>query len=178
MHIRNTIPADAEPLAALIDSVTRERLYLSATVGFSVEATRAHIVAIQDSEGVHVVAEHADILVGWCDIMPHPWEGMRHVGRLGMGVHRHHRGKGIGERLIRAALESAFERGLARVELEVFATNKAAIALYEKVGFELEGRKVAARKLDGITDDILIYAARRRAQPSRRAKREQRPCRD
>lgn len=45
-----------------------------------------------------------------------------------------------------------------RVELEVFASNTAAIALYEKLGFVVEGRKSRARKVDGAYDDDLIMA--------------------
>jgi ribosomal protein S18 acetylase RimI-like enzyme len=45
------------------------------------------------------------------------------------------------------------------VELEVYRSNTSAILLYEAHGFVWEGLKVGARKLDGITDDIVLYAA-------------------
>ena len=43
--------------------------------------------------------------------------------------------------------------GMERVDLEVFASNEAAIALYPKFGFVVEGMKKRARKLDGKYDD-------------------------
>jgi RimJ/RimL family protein N-acetyltransferase len=45
-----------------------------------------------------------------------------------------------------------------RIELDVFASNKAAIALYLKLGFVTEGVKRRARKLDGEYDDNVFMA--------------------
>jgi ribosomal protein S18 acetylase RimI-like enzyme len=46
----------------------------------------------------------------------------------------------VGERLVRTVLESAAERGLSRVLLEVAHENAAARALYERTGFTPTGR--------------------------------------
>lgn len=45
-----------------------------------------------------------------------------------------------------------------RAELEVFASNRPAIALYEAAGFVHEGVKRRARKLEGVYDDIVLMA--------------------
>jgi ribosomal protein S18 acetylase RimI-like enzyme len=161
MEIRDSVVEDPERIAALIDTVARERLFLAGTVGFSVNDTRAFIASVRSAGGVHIVGIEYSEIVAWCDIDRHPFEGMRHAGRLGMGVRKDHRSKGIGRKLLEAATERAQGAGIERVELEVFASNRAAICLYESFGFELEGRKVAGRRLDGCTDDILLYARRR-----------------
>jgi RimJ/RimL family protein N-acetyltransferase len=57
-----------------------------------------------------------------------------------------------------AALRAAEEAGLTRIELEVFASNHAAIRLYERHGFVIEGVKRGARVLDGIVDDLVCMA--------------------
>ena len=44
------------------------------------------------------------------------------------------------------------------MELEVFASNKRAIAFYEAAGFVIEGIKTRARKLDGQYDDNVFMA--------------------
>ncbi len=160
MEIRDTIEADVESLTALIDGVSRERRYLGNTIGFPVEATRAFLASVRLAGGVHVVAVESGDVIGWCDITPHEFEGMRHVGRLGMGVRSDHRAKGVGHALLRTAIEKAFAGALERIELEVYASNLAAVRLYETFGFQAEGRKIAARKLDGVTDDILLFAKR------------------
>lgn len=163
MTIRDTLSEDAATVAALIDSVARERRYLAATVGFSVESTQAFIASLRSANGVHILAVIGDAAVGWCDIAPLPYEGMKHIGRLGMGVKSGFRGKGAGKRLLEAALLRGFNTGLERVELEVFASNREAVRLYESFGFVPEGRKIAARKLDGISDDLLLYATFKKA---------------
>jgi len=35
---------------------------------------------------VQYVAFAGPRIVGWCDVVPHRWEGFRHAGRLGMGI--------------------------------------------------------------------------------------------
>jgi RimJ/RimL family protein N-acetyltransferase len=100
-------------------------------------------------------------IVGWCDVTPVPFEGMQHVGRLGMGLLPSFRGQGLGRRLVRETLSQVFAKTLRRVELEVFASNKIAVGLYEREGFAIEGRKRLARFLDGATDDILIMGCLR-----------------
>ncbi len=161
MDIRDTTDADAEGVAALIDAVARERRFLAGTVGFPADSTRAFIGSVRAAGGVHIVAEESGEIIGWCDIVPHPFEGMRHVGRLGMGVQKDHRSRGVGRGLLSVAVQKAFAADLERIELEVFASNRSAVRLYERFGFQREGRKVAGRKLDGVTDDILLHAMRK-----------------
>ena len=55
----------------------------------------------------------------------------------GLGVAAAHRGKGLGEALMREVIADAGARGLREVWLEVLTPNAPAIALYEKLGFEI-----------------------------------------
>lgn len=83
----------------------------------------------------------------------------RHVGHVGMGVHDQYVGRGIGETLMRAALDLADNwLNLTRVELSVFVDNERAIRLYRRTGFEVEGtfRQYAFR--DGELVDALAMA--------------------
>jgi len=73
-----------------------------------------------------------------------------------MGVLDGYRGQGLGERLIRAALDAAREAGFERISLSVYARNTRAAALYRKVGFVVEGVRVRGKKLDGEYDDVHI----------------------
>lgn len=77
---------------------------------------------------------------------------------MGMGVLPAYRGAGLGRRLLADTLDAARAIGIERVELEVFASNTAAIALYRRMGFAVEGTKRRARKLDGEYDDDVIMA--------------------
>lgn len=53
----------------------------------------------------------------------------------GMGVAPAHRGRGLGEAVMRAVLDSARAAGVTRVQLEVLVQNAAALRLYERLGF-------------------------------------------
>ena len=64
----------------------------------------------------------------------------RHVGGMGMAVHDHWQGQGVGTALLTAALELADNwLNLVRLELKVYTDNEPAIRLYQKVGFKIEG---------------------------------------
>ena len=45
------------------------------------------------------------------------------------------------------------------MELEVFESNLPAVRLYMKMGFSVEGRRVKARKLEGVYDNIILMGA-------------------
>lgn len=76
-----------------------------------------------------------------------------------MGVKAGFRGQRLGQGLLKAALKRAFGQGLERVDLELFRSNALAVRLYEAHGFVREGVKVGARKLHGMVDDLLLFAA-------------------
>jgi len=141
-----------------LDIVARERLYLAAVQAPPLDSTRAFVQANIARHVPQFVAVANNDVVGWCDISPFKYEGLKHCGELGMGVHPDYRGLGIGERLINRCIQAAREIGLERIELEVFASNLPAIKLYEKIGFSVEGVKKKARKIDGKYDDIIEMA--------------------
>ena len=63
-----------------------------------------------------------------------------HVAAIGMAVHDGHHGKGVGSALMKAALDLADNwLQYTRLELTVYTDNAAALALYKKFGFEIEG---------------------------------------
>ena len=70
-----------------------------------------------------------------------------------------YRRRGLGRKLATKTIEDARAAKIERIELEVFASNMAAIALYRTLGFIVEGTKRQARKLDGVCEDILMMAA-------------------
>ncbi len=69
------------------------------------------------------------------------------------------RGKGPGGRSMRQALDAAQAYGLHRIELTVRETNKNAIALYRRLGFETEGLLRDAIKIDQAYENVVLTAA-------------------
>jgi L-phenylalanine/L-methionine N-acetyltransferase len=64
----------------------------------------------------------------------------RHVGDIGMAVRDDWQGKGIGSALMAAMIDLADNwLDLMRIELTVYTDNAAAVALYQRFGFAIEG---------------------------------------
>jgi ribosomal protein S18 acetylase RimI-like enzyme len=64
------------------------------------------------------------------------WSGKRDCWLEDLFVREEARGQGVGGALVGATIERARARGCARIELDTQATNRDAIALYERHGFE------------------------------------------
>jgi ribosomal protein S18 acetylase RimI-like enzyme len=141
-----------------VDLVAREKKYLARTEAPPLPDTIAFVSENIRNGNAHYLAIVDGVVVGWCDIVPMKKEIFSHCGVLGMGIVEAYRGRGIGLKLIRTALGKAGANGLKRVELEVFHSNTAAIALYRKVGFEIEGRKRKAAILGGACLDTIQMA--------------------
>ena len=101
-------------------------------------------------------------VVGQLGLDIEPGARRRDVGKFGMAVHDDFQGQGVGSALMAAMLDLADNwLGLRRIELEVWADNVAAIRLYEKFGFESEGRgRQYARRAGELID--ALYMARLR----------------
>jgi RimJ/RimL family protein N-acetyltransferase len=84
------------------------------------------------------------------------------VADLGMLVAAPWRGRGVGSALVAAALAWAREAGAHKVALQVWPHNQAAIALYEKFGFQREGllrrhyRRRNGERWDAIVMGLLL----------------------
>ena len=78
----------------------------------------------------------------------------RHVATLGMGVKASARRLGVGSALLQAAIVLC-ERWMQvqRIEIEVYTDNAAAIALYQRHGFVLEGTCTRYAFRDGVYVD-------------------------
>ncbi len=82
------------------------------------------------------------------------------LGGLTVAVHPQRQGQGIGSQLFEALIAWArtAEPEILRIELAAGAGNPGAVRLYERLGFQHEGRQVARGRLpDGrFEDDILM----------------------
>src|SRR3546814_18924951 len=105
-----------------------------------------------------VACDSQDSVVGWCNIHVAPDNPLRpgfvHAGMLGMGLIEAWRGKGLGTKMMQACFDAAAQIGLERIELQVYASNEGAIALYRKFGFVTEGIQIRAPKLDGDRNSV------------------------
>jgi RimJ/RimL family protein N-acetyltransferase len=78
---------------------------------------------------------------------------------LGISVRQGWRNQGVGSKLLAQAIEWVRQSGvITRIELYVYARNQAAIHLYEKFGFEVEGRRRRALYQNGEYLDDWVMA--------------------
>jgi ribosomal protein S18 acetylase RimI-like enzyme len=143
---------------AALDSVAHEGTYLAIRAAPSLTRTRRAVLDSLAEGAVHVVALHEQEVVGWCDLRPKTASTLQHSAVLGMGVVSGHRRRGLGARMLAMALEMAGEHGIQRAELIVRSDNAAAIALYRRFGFEVEGTLRRYMRIDGVNYDALLMA--------------------
>ncbi len=91
---------------------------------------------------IRLVAEAEGRVIAACTLHPNHRYRMRHIAGCGINVHPDYWNQGVGSALMAAIIDVADNwLNLKRIELEVFVDNAAAIHLYEKFGFVIEGTK-------------------------------------
>ena len=142
----------------VLDAVARERRWIAMLEAPPLARVRRFVLNNLKSGAAQFVAVDDGRVVGWCDVTPKTHETLRHGGVLGMGVAATHRGRGIGAAMLRSTLDAALSRGLTRIELVVRVDNEAAIGLYRRHGFEVEGTLRHYLVVDGAGYDALQMA--------------------
>lgn len=151
-------PGHVESFHRALDLVARERKYLSFLEAPSLDQVRSfQLERIERGDPAYGAIVRGEI-VGWCDITRHDRPIHAHRGALGMGILPAYRGRGLGRKLIDAALTQARKAGFVRIELFVHSDNVRAIALYDKVGFVREGVQRDAVCIDGEYRDAIMMA--------------------
>jgi putative acetyltransferase len=134
--VRRARDQDLDRLVELFAEVAAEGRWIGAELPLDRERRRRRFSeAMHDERAVLLVAEAGGQLVGQLDM-----ELARYgVADLGMLVADGWRGQGLGTALLRAGIDWARGAGAHKVALQVWPHNDAAIALYEKHGFQREG---------------------------------------
>lgn len=157
--IRRITEADIAGFCAAVDMVAREKRFLARLEGPSLEAGGAFVRRNLTVGNPQFIADDSGAIIGWCDIVRQDTLPIYcHIGVLGMGLVPAARGRGLGQRLIEAALEAAFAAGMLRIALTVRSDNLPAIRLYERAGFVHEGVHRATDRIDNVCHDTLSMA--------------------
>lgn len=100
-----------------------------------------------------------DEVVGMVDIHGGQFPHDRHAGWLGISLAPGWRGKGIGRRLMKAAIAEAQSwPEFCRIELQCVVWNAAGIHLYHSLGFVTEARKIKSVNRRGKPEDEYLMA--------------------
>ncbi len=160
-RIRPATVEDAPVLAAAQREITKIPGRLASLPHeINDDAFRAKIAALADGEtGRFVVIESNGDIVGHALLEPFKLEVTAHVADLTIAVHEGHQGKGFGTALMTHLIEWARSNPkLEKITLHVRSSNRGAIALYERLGFVVEGVRVKFIKLgpDAYLDNVAM----------------------
>ncbi|MGE8002472.1 N-acetyltransferase family protein [Lysinibacillus sp. NPDC093216] len=164
IKIRVAYQEDAEALLEIQKEVLAEETYLITTIDEfqrTIDDQREWIqVKLANERETIFIAQYQEEVVGWLVFQSPQRKRLAHTGTFGMMVLNKYRGLGIGKLLIEKLLEWAGHNPyIEKISLGVFSTNERAIALYKKMGFIEEGRKINDIKLhdNEYIDDVLMY---------------------
>ena len=147
-----------EAFHAALDVVAREKKYLAFLKAPPLRETRKFVLGNIRAGNPQFVALHDGQLIGWCDVVRSARDTSRHSGVLGVALVPGYRGKGIGRRLMKTVIDAAWENEFTRIELSVREDNAAAIALYAQLGFQSEGLRRNAFRVDGEYENVAMMA--------------------
>ena len=95
------------------------------------------LMLLLDGEAFGFACVRAQELLGYGGLMIAVDEGQI----TNIAVRRVARRQGVGQAILSALIDEARKKGLVQISLEARVSNEAAIALYEKLGFSVAGRR-------------------------------------
>jgi RimJ/RimL family protein N-acetyltransferase len=160
--IRPAGPGDAAALLALKRQLDRETSFM--LLEPSERDTAAPALAreleamARSGNSAVIVADAGGELAGYVELAGGGFRRNRATALVVIGVLAAASGKGIGGGLLAEAKRWSARHGLHRLELTVMAHNHRAIALYQRAGFSIEGRRTECLLVDGHFVDELYMA--------------------
>jgi len=136
---------DAEEFLSLCRKVDAETLFMMFEPGerpTTIEEQRSEIgeILLRDNQTIFV-AENDGQLIGYLAAYGGKYKRNRQTAYIITGILQGFTSQGIGTRLFEEMERWAKRKDIHRLELNVMVHNEAALALYRKMGFEIEGKK-------------------------------------
>jgi putative acetyltransferase len=146
--VRHSVAADAEQLTHLY---AQTQLYSDTLqLPFPTIARWQERLGDTSPSTFSFVACDGERIAGQITLRIEPNLRRRHVASFGMGVDASYHGQGVGSLLLKTITDLCDNWiNVRRIELTVFVDNHAALALYQKFGFEIEGTSKCFAVRDG-----------------------------
>ena len=161
--LRSVEPEDAEHMISYMKIMLGETPFLLRTpeeFDYSVEGEAEVLTRRRDDpRALMILAEADGEIVATSDVMPMGTKSRTlHRATLGMSVRKDYWRLGIGSAMMERLIAHARQSGFEQIELEVVSTNRRAIGLYVKYGFQVYGTRPHGIKYpDGsYADDYLM----------------------
>jgi len=153
--VREATLADVDALIDLLVAVAGEGRWIATEAPVDTERRRRRMAEdVEGTDAIILVAEAGGAPVGELGL---------HLARygvadMGMAVAAGWRGRGVGTALLAEAVARARKAGAHKLALQVWPHNTAAIALYERFGFQREGhlRRHYRRRSGELWDAIIM----------------------
>ena len=159
VQIARMTSGDLHALAAFVATLPlHDLLFVSRDIGHP-KVIHAWMRALDAGELTSLVARDGDVMVGCTAILTDALSWSKHVGELRVLVSPAWRGKGLGRGLIQECFAQALELGLKKLVAQMTTDQRAAIAVFEELGFRAEAllaRHVADR--DGKLHDLVLLS--------------------
>ena len=155
--------ADAEAFGYLLEQVDASSEYMLWEAGerkSELKQQQSMIQNIKDrSNSMIFVAENRnEEMIGYLFAIGGNANRNKHAVYMVIGIAEKARGQGVGTSLFREMERWAIQQQIHRLELTVAIKNEAGLALYKKMGFEIEGIKRDALRIDGAFVDEYYMA--------------------
>lgn len=152
--LREAQVSDAEAMIRYMNAILTESDSLNLSAGeFDISKEKEEEIIqnyLDTPNKLFLLALDEENIIGAANMGSKQRKKTKHVGHIGISIRTSHQRNGIAsalmEEIIRYAKASHI---IKRLELEVFSHNTAAIQLYTKYGFEIEGTLRADRYIDG-----------------------------
>ncbi len=156
LQIRDMTPADWPAVAAIYAAgiATGEATFETEPPSWEeFDAGRFpdhRLVAVEDGE-----------VVGWATLAPTSRRAC-YAGVVEHSVYvaEHARNRGVGRRLMEALVASAEAAGIWTIQTSIFPENVASLALHQRVGFRVVGRRERIAQQNGVWRDTLLLERR------------------
>ncbi|SHE34619.1 phosphinothricin acetyltransferase [Ferrithrix thermotolerans DSM 19514] len=157
MNIRTAKCDDSEQIRQIYN---HEVLNSMATLDLIPRSELAQRVWMDEHQGVHtvIVATEGDQVIGFASISPYrPRPGYSSTVENSIYVHKDHRGKHVGTKLLLALIDEAGRLGFHSIIARVVATQSSSIELHRRCRFEVIGvEREVGRKFGQWIDIALL----------------------
>lgn len=158
---REPVVEDAQKIVDFYNYVGGETSFLSFEKDeypLDVEAQKEDIVATKaHPASIMLLAMDGDEIAGIGTINSSKKIKSRHQGELGIVVAKKYQAKGIGTTIMNKLIEFCRGNGVTtRIQLDTRCDNEVAVKLYERLGFEIEGRLPNTTLLNGVYYDLYV----------------------
>ena len=140
--VRPAAGTESEALSAFFRAAGGETDFLSfseADCPYTDEVCSGFIRECMREENLLLLAYKGDALIGELSLTTPNRQRFRHTRELGIALLREHCDRGLGTRMLRAALAAADESGVDNISLSVSTENARGLHLYQKLGFVTYG---------------------------------------